>query len=326
MKVGVIGTGSMGRNHVRVLSELGDLVGVCDISPIAAREIGERFGCPSFTDIDSFIKDTGVQAVSIATPTTHHAEAAVKCLTSGVDVLVEKPIAGTLEDARRILDAAMTSGRKLAVGMTERHNPVVKFTRELMDKGELGEIVTMMSRRVSNYPTRISDVGVITDLGVHDIDVLRYLGDSEVSSVYALGGKVKGGKHEDHATIMLSFQNGMEGVIEVSWLTPMKLRKITITGVEGVAEMDYIDQEVMVSTSTSFDMDRFDLWRIPQIYDMRRIRVRNEEPLVRELSDFLGSIRTGAEPMVTGEDGYRTLQIAKAAEESIATGRKVEVQ
>ncbi|MGA1792630.1 MAG: Gfo/Idh/MocA family oxidoreductase [Thermoplasmatota archaeon] len=326
IKVGVIGAGSMGRNHVRVLSELGKLVGVCDISEKASWEIGKKFGCPSYTDMDEFLKETGVEAVSIATPTTHHAEAAIKCLGSGVDVLVEKPIASTLEDGKRILEAADQSGRTLAVGMTERHNPVVKFTRELIEKGELGGIVTIMSRRVSNYPSRISDVGVITDLGVHDIDVLRYLTDSEVSSVYALGGRVKGGKYEDHATIMLSFENGVEGVLEVSWLTPMKLRKITITGVEGVAEMDYIDQEVMVSTSTSFDKDKFDLWRIPQIYDMRRIRVRNEEPLVRELSDFLEAVRDGKEPLVSGQDGLKTLQIAKAAEESIATGKKVELQ
>jgi len=325
IKVGVIGAGSMGRNHVRVFSEISNLVGVCDISEKAAFEIGKKFNVPHFNDIEKFIKETGVEAVSLSTPTTHHVTAALQCLEAGVDVLVEKPIASNVEDGKRIIETAKKNGRTLAVGMIERHNPVVKFTREMIDKGEFGRLVTIMSRRVSNFPMRISDVGVITDIGVHDIDVLRYLSGSEATSVYALGGKVKSEKFEDHATILISFANGMEGVVEVSWLTPMKLRKITITGVEGVAEMDYVDQELMVSTSSTFNKDKFNLWRIPQIYDMRRIRVRNEEPLKRELVDFLEAIRDGKDPLVTGEDGLRSLQIAKAAEDSIRSGRKVDL-
>jgi UDP-N-acetylglucosamine 3-dehydrogenase len=326
LKVGVIGAGSMGRNHVRVLSEIANLVGVCDISEKSAMEIGSKFNVPYFTDLETFIKETGVEAVCIATPTTHHVDAAITCLEDGIDLLVEKPIAATVEDGKRIIDTAKKNGRTLAVGMIERHNPVVKFTREMIEKGEFGRLVTIMSRRVSNFPVRISDVGVITDIGVHDIDVLRYLSGSEATSVYALGGKVKSEKYEDHATILISFANGMEGVVEVSWLTPMKLRKITITGVEGVAEMDYVDQELMVSTSSTFDKDKFNLWKIPQIYDMRRIRVRNEEPLKRELVDFLEAIVNKKAPLVTGEDGLRSLQIAKAAEESIRNGRKVDLQ
>ncbi|MGA1848618.1 MAG: Gfo/Idh/MocA family oxidoreductase [Thermoplasmatota archaeon] len=325
-KVGVIGTGSMGRNHVRVFSEIADLVGVCDIDTKATREISKKFGCMAFSKVDKFLQETGVEVVTVSTPTTTHKEIVLKCLRAGVDVLVEKPISDTVENAQEILDEANSNGRVFGVGMIERHNPVVQFTRELIEKGELGQLVTMMSRRVSNYPRRIKDVGVVTDLGVHDIDVLRYLCDCKVISVYALGGNIKDSKHEDHATILMMFENGVEGVVEASWLTPMKLRKITLTGVEGVAEMDYMDQNVSISTSSTFNKDKFDLWRLPQIYDTRRIRVKNEEPLKRELEDFLRSAKERRDPMVTGHDGLRTLMIAKAAEESIRTGKKVDIQ
>jgi UDP-N-acetylglucosamine 3-dehydrogenase len=325
-KVGVIGTGSMGKNHVRVFSEIANLVGVCDIDTKATREISEKFGCHAYSRIDTFLERSGVQVVSVSTPTTTHKEIVIECLRAGVDVLVEKPISDSVEHAQEILDEAKSNGRTFGVGMIERHNPVVQFTRELIEKGELGQLVTMMSRRVSNYPTRIKDVGVVTDLGVHDIDVLRYLCGSRVVSVYALGGNIRASPHEDHATILMRFDNGVEGVVEASWLTPMKLRKITLTGVEGVAEMDYVDQNVSISTSSSFNKDKFDLWRLPQIYDTKRIKVRNEEPLKRELVDFLNAAKERREPMVTGYDGLRTLVIAKAAEESIKTGKKVDIQ
>jgi len=325
IKVGVIGTGSMGRNHVRVLSELSHLVAVCDNDEKITREISEKFRCKAYKNLDRFLKESDVQAVIVSTPTTTHREIVLKCFRAGVDVLVEKPITDTVESAEEIIDEAKSSGCVFGVGMIERHNPVVQFTRELIEKGELGQLVTMMSRRVSNYPDRIKDVGVVTDLGVHDIDVLKYLCKSRVVSVYALGGNIRDSPHEDHATILMRFENGVEGVVEASWLTPMKLRKITLTGDEGIAEMDYVDQNLSISTSSTFNKDRYDLWRLPQIYDTRRIRVKNEEPLKRELVDFLQAVKERMDPMVSGYDGLRTLVIAKSAEESIRTGKKVDL-
>lgn len=246
-------------------------------------------------------------------------------MESGLNVIVEKPIASNVEDGKKMIDISVKNDVVFSVGMIERHNPIVKFTKEVLDKGNIGQIVNLSSRRVSNFPARIKDVGVITDLGVHDIDVLRYLSGGEVKSVFALGGKVKHDKFEDHATIMLKFENGMEGVCELSWLTPMKTRKISITGLDGVAEMDYVDQEIRISKSSFGKIDMNNLWRIPQNYDVRTMRIRNEEPLKRELEDFLNSVDKKTPPLVSGEDGLKTLQIAKAAEESISTGEKVDL-
>lgn len=324
-KVGVIGTGSMGRNHARVYSEIADLVAVCDFNEKSVSEVADTCGCGGFMDIDTMIKDSGVEAVSIATPTTTHADIAVKVFEAGIDVLVEKPISDTVENGRRIIEAAERNGRSFAVGMIERHNPVVAFTKDIIDKENVGNIVSINSRRVSNFPTRIHDVGVITDLGVHDIDVIRYLAGGDVQSVYALGGKYIHDKFIDHATILMKFDNGIEGIVEVSWLTPMKTRSVTITGLKGVAEMDYVDQEVRISSSQFGNIQIDNLWKIPQNYDIKRMRVRQEEPLKRELIDFLDSRQKGKKPMVTGEDGLKALMIAKAAEESIKTGKKVEL-
>lgn len=325
MKVGVIGVGSMGRNHARIFSELADLRGVCDANKKQADLVAGQFGCESFVDLDDFIERSDVDAVSIATPTVFHLEAVEKCLGSGIDVLVEKPISDTIESGQKMIDLAEEMGRTFAVGMVERHNPIVNFTKDLIDKNTLGNLVTISSRRVSNYPARINDVGVITDLGVHDIDVLRFLSSSEVKSVYALGGNIRSEPLIDHATILLGFENGIEGVMEVSWLTPMKLRQVMITGQNGFAEMDYMDQELKISSSSTGDLDLSNLWRIPQKYDIRRMRVAMEEPLKREIVDFLSAIKEGRDPLVKGWDGLKDLEIAKAAEQSIATGKKVEL-
>ena len=323
MKVGVIGVGSMGRNHARVLSELADLRGVCDANGEQADLVAGQFGCASYGSVDDLIERSGVEVVTVATPTIFHLEAVEKCLRAGIDVLVEKPIADTVENGQKMIDLAEEMGRTFAVGMIERHNPIVNFTKEIIDKKNLGKVVTISSRRVSNYPARINDVGVITDLGVHDIDVQRYLASSEVKSVYALGGNVRAMPLIDHATILLQFENGIEGVMEVSWLTPMKLRQVMITGLDGFAEMDYVDQELKISSSSSGGLDLPNMWRIPQKYDIKRMRVAQEEPLKRELVDFLSAIREGRDPLVKGWDGLKDLEIAKAAEQSVETGKKV---
>lgn len=326
LKTAVIGVGSMGGNHARVLSQVSDLVAVCDQDESRSRMIGEKFSCNHYTSVDDMLDNEVIDAVVVATPTVYHLEEVEKVVKRKVNVLVEKPIADTVENGKRIIDLAGENGVVLAVGMIERHNPIVKATKEIIEKGGLGQVVTLSTKRVSNYPARITDVGVITDLGVHDIDALRYLADSEVRSVFALGGNVKGSGLIDHANVLLEFENGSKGVMEVSWLTPMKIRQVKVTGMKGFAEMDYIDQELKISTSSAGKYDLSDNWRIPQNYDIKRMRVAMEEPLKRELVDFLRSCSDPDHtPLVTGPDGLRDLEVAKAAERSIETGKKIEL-
>ncbi len=151
------------------------------------------------------------------------------------------------------------------------------------------------------------------DLGIHDIDVLRYVVGRNVESVYASGGRRLHGTFEDHATILLNFEDDITGFVEVNWLTPMKVRKFSLTCLKNFVEVDYMDQSVVISSSTLKSYDPSDLYRLSFHYDTRQVAVEREEPLKRELRDFLEAAKGGREPLVNGEDAIETLRVVEAA-------------
>jgi len=172
---------------------------------------------------------------------------------------------------------------------------------------------TAGARRVSNFPDRIRDVGVIMDLGIHDIDVLRFVAGSSVESVYASGGRRVHATFEDHASILLNFSSGVTGFVESSWLTPMRVRKFALTCLKNFVEVDYTEQSVLISSSTLERYDPSDLYRVSFHYDTRQVSVQKEEPLRRELQDFLAAVEKKRAPLVTGEDAIQTLRVCEAA-------------
>jgi UDP-N-acetylglucosamine 3-dehydrogenase len=324
MRVGVIGVGSMGQNHARVYSEIADLVGVADPDVKAGGLVSNRFNTSYYTDPLHLLKED-LDAVSICVPTEHHAKVALAVIKAGVPVLVEKPIASTVVEAREVVDAAKRAGVTLAVGHIERHNPAIAAVKRPLQEGQYGELVTITARRVSSFPGRVRDVGVVMDLGVHEIDVLRYLVASPVESVFALGGRKVHGAFEDHANVLLRFQSGVHGFVEVNWLTPMKVRMLALTCLKNFVEVDYTDQSVTVSSSTLGPLDPFNLYQIPLEHHTQKVHVRKEEPLRRELLDFLEAIRSKRSPLVSGEDAVETLRVAIAATESHRTGKLVQL-
>jgi UDP-N-acetylglucosamine 3-dehydrogenase len=324
LRVGIIGTGTMGQNHVRVCSEISKVVGVCDISPEAAINIGKRFNVPHYTDARELLKQD-LDAVIISTPTFTHHGLALDAISAGKHVLIEKPICNTIPQAKEVIAAAEKAGLTVAVGYIERHNPVVQSLKTALVNKQLGDVVTMAARRVSPNPPRIRDVGVVLDLASHDIDVIRYLAASEVESVYALGGKSGRTNHEDHANVLLHFKNGINGFLEVNWLTPMRVRKLFLTCSKGFVEADYIDQSVQISSYVPIDFDNSNLFQVPQEYDNRVIHLKKQEPLKMELRDFFDAILEKRKPLVTGMDGLRTLELAQAAVTSLETGKTVEM-
>ena len=185
VKVGVIGVGSMGQNHARVLSELGDLGGVADPDTKAGGAVGNRFTVSYFPDYKALLKEK-IEAVSICVPTSLHFKVAMDAIAAGKHLLVEKPMCESVRDAERLVKAARGAGVVLAVGHIERHNPVVESARRHLAAGTWGDLITAGARRVSNFPDRIRDVGVIMDLAIHDIDVLRYLIGKPDKSLRAL--------------------------------------------------------------------------------------------------------------------------------------------
>jgi UDP-N-acetylglucosamine 3-dehydrogenase len=325
MRVGVIGVGLMGQNHARILSEKNMLAGVVDIVPEVAQAVGEKHGVKWHLSYQDLLK-SDVEAVVVVTPTSTHEKIASEAIRAGKHVLLEKPMTGSSYALQGLVEEARKANVVLAGGFTERFNPVVSFAKQGLQSGQWGELITAGTRRVSSLPSRVRDVGVIMDLGVHDIDVIQYIIGAEAKSVYTLGGQGKGVKYEDHANMLIDFEGGATGYVEVNWLTPMKVRKLALTCSQNFVEVDYMDQAALVCASSFKQLDSGNLFNVPLEFDVHRTTLKKEEPLRRELDDFIAAIKDGKAPLVTGESAMRTLRIAEAALESMKSGKKMQVE
>ncbi len=324
-RIGVIGVGVMGQHHARNLSEMPDveLVGVSDKDRKRVDEIASRYGTTPFYDHRKLLSQD-LDAVTIAVPTVLHRKIALDAIGEGVHVMIEKPIADTRESGEEILRAAAEKGVIVAVGHIERFNPAVQKLKEIIDSGKLGEIKSIIARRVGAYPVRIRDVNVITDLAVHDVDVLNYLTGKEPESISALAGKALIDRKEDHADIFMKY-NGVTGFIEVNWITPVKIRKLNVTGTKGYAKLNYVTQELtLYESNVRKDFDEFGEF-VVKFGEPKEIRVEVEkkEPLRAELENFVSAVRNGTEPLVTGEDGLKALIIIEDITNSHSTGLQV---
>lgn len=319
MRAGVIGIGSMGFNHARVYADMGVLVGVNDLDVKSGNTVASRFSARYYESAVELMNE--VDVVSIATPTFAHHDMVKMAIDKGVHILVEKPFTGDPVKAEELCRRAEDAGVTLAVGMVERHNPVVAVVKERLERGDYGSLTTFSSRRVSSMPARIRDVGVIMDLGIHDVDVFNYLCGSRISSVYAVGGSSNSGGFEDHANIVMEAENGVKGMVEVNWLTPMKVRSVSLTCSKLFAEFDYMTQSISTSSSRySNPEDESFCFDSPWEFDHRRFSVKKEEPLRRELEDFLAAVKSGMSPLVTGWDVLEDLRVCMAALQSIREG------
>ena len=305
---GVVGTGFWGRNHARVLSELRStrLVAVSDVAVSRAEAVGKKYDALWYESEDDLLRRSDVEAVCICTPTTMHAVVASKAIKYRKHILIEKPMASTVVEAQHILRQASGKDILLMVGFIERFNPALRSIKEIVERGDLGEVVLAFARRVGRWPERIGDVGVVKDSAIHDIDIMRFLFKEEPLSVYARAGAL-GHKFEDYAQIMLSFSGIKTAFVEANWLTPHKVRTLTVTGKDAIASMDFITQEITVE-----DMEKETRRRPPW-----------GEPLKLELEHFADSITKGREPDVTAMDGLRALQISDATLNSAKTGKVV---
>ncbi|MHA2358151.1 MAG: Gfo/Idh/MocA family protein [Candidatus Heimdallarchaeaceae archaeon] len=311
LNVAVIGVGSWGKNHARVFSELAEsnLVGVFDPDTIKADNTAKRFNIKSFPSIDELLKSEEIDAVTIASPTSTHAEISLKAIENGKHVLIEKPMTSTIEEAEKIIDAEKSANITVAIGFIERFNPIVNRSRELIENKELGNIVLLSARRLGPYwPDRLKDVDVIRDVSIHDIDIFRHLTNKDPLSLFARGGKLRHA-YFDYAEILLDFGNGLTGFIESNYLTPHKLRKLMLTCEHGIVEADYITQEYIIEDQE---------W-------MKQPKLSWKEPLKAEMKDFIEACLGKKEPSVTSTDGMKALQIALASIESIKSHKVIEI-
>ncbi|MFH0956482.1 MAG: Gfo/Idh/MocA family oxidoreductase [Candidatus Aenigmatarchaeota archaeon] len=320
MKVGVIGTGVMGRNHARVYAGMDGvtLVGIADPNQKIGMEIAQKCNCRYYRSHKELLKKEKPDAVSVCVPTALHYSVAKDVIGAGVSLLVEKPIAGKMEDAGEMVALARKAGVKLAVGHIERFNPAVQALKKLIDEGRLGKITSILARRVGLFPPRIKDANVVIDLAVHDIDIFSYLLGKEPVTICAAGGKALARDREDYADIFLRY-NGTNGFIEVNWITPVKVRVLNVTGTKGYARLNYVTQKLTLYESNyekTFDAfgDFVVRFGEPRV---KSVKVKSEEPLMLELLDFLDSVKKGRKPLVTGEDGLRALKTATEVMEAM---------
>ncbi len=296
-RVGVIGVGHLGRHHARILSALEDvqLVAVADIKPGRAEQIGGPLGARPVTDYRELVGL--VDAVTVAVPTEAHGDVAVPFLERGIPALVEKPLARTIPEADRIIAAARTSRATLAVGHTERHNPAVRAASLLVADPRFIEV-----HRLGAFPDRSLDIDVVFDLMIHDLDIVLSVVRSEVDAIDAVGVPVLTDR-VDIANARLRFANGCIANLTASRISRDRIRKIRFFQPDTYISIDYAAQECEVYRLVRGDGTRPNIEGGP-------IPVEHEEPLRREMIDFIAAARTGAAPAVTGEQGRRALAVA----------------
>ncbi len=307
IKVGVIGVGSMGQNHARVYfhHDQVELVAIADPNRDFLQRISRTYNTKGYEDYREMLEKENIEAVSIAVPTKFHKETALYALNKGKHVLLEKPIASTEEEAQEIIDCAKKNNVKLMIGHIERFNPAILELKNRLH--ELGEIYKIDVQRIGPFPARVTDVGVVIDLSVHDIDVIHYLINHHPTRMYAEMQQKLHPHQEDSVAAVLRYGNEVTATLTVDYLSPTKIRQIQVFGKKGMFKVNYLDQELYFYENPGYSSGN---WDSVVEGDMRKINLFKKEPLAAEIGSFLACILEDTEPAVSGEHGLQVLKIA----------------
>lgn len=330
LKVAVIGVGSMGNNHARVYSELSEveLVAVADSNQQAVDKAARRWRTRAYTDFHTLLANERPDVVSVAVPTAVHEEVAIAALEAGVNVMVEKPIAATLEAGRRIIAAAQKANCKLMAGHIVRFNPAIQLLKQKLEENQIGRIFQIVCRRIGPFPTRVQDVGVIVDLAPHDVDIMRYLTGLNPVRVYA---EIEQRLHTDHEDLLLGllrFPDNVAGSLEINWLTPTKVRDVFVLGELGMFRVDDLTQDLYFYENAQVDKV---IWPALQTLkgvregSMIRYSFERYEPLKAELQAFINCVEKDTPPPVSGEDSLISLHVSLKLIESGQTNQVKEI-
>jgi len=291
--VGVIGCGNWGKQHARVYNNLENarLVGVYDIDPNRTIDLSNRFvNCKLYATLDSMINDPDIQAVSICVPAKDHYSVAKRVIQASNHCLIEKPITVDVKQARELLDLSIEYDVNVQVGHIERFNPAVQKALRMVKEGYIRELVATHHRRLSPMPRQISDVGVILDLMIHEFDIACLIGELET-----LQGNIYFNKnfsrYEVHANAIIKYKHKALASIEVSWISPRKIRTLELFGLEGVIQVEYLNQNVIIQKDI----------------DSRQVWFHKEEPLKNELNYFVNCVLNDTSPIPNIQDGINAL-------------------
>lgn len=295
MKIAQIGIGGWGKNHARVLSQLGVLAAVCDADQNRAKEAGQKYGVNYYTSLDAMLEED-IDAVFVCTPTATHFEIATKIIQKKKSVFVEKPMTYNSEEGIQLLELARKNGVLLTCGYIERFNPVVESVKDFVKSKKYGELIMLEFHRENRMPLHIKDVGIIYDTSVHDIDTAMWLFDDTPEVVFARSGKIRH-DHEDFATIMLGFKDNKVAIISSNWITSARIRNFNAVCTEGIVSGDFLSQEV----------------KIQKDQQIETLTKEKQEPLTLEIKSFLGALERKVNLRVRPEDAVNVTKIAEAA-------------
>jgi predicted dehydrogenase len=327
LRLGLAGLGSMGRNHLRILSNRPGtrLTAIADpVADVLAAAIAGS-GARGFADPLAMITEADLDGVVIAAPTNAHLPLALAAIECGIPVLVEKPLAGTVEDALRIVHAAADRGVPVQVGHVERFNPAVLELGRLLGAGWLSTVYAIVSRRAGPFPARIRDVGVTIDLATHDVDILSWIAGERPTRVSAELAQRKHADHEDLLFGLLHFPSGATGMLDVNWLTPAKRRQLVVVGEEGMFELDYLTQRLTFTRSDVGNPSMIGGYAPTFTGEVAELPVANAEPLGAELDAFITVIRDGSEPVISAVDGLWAVAMASGLLQAGKDGRPVDL-
>jgi len=329
LRAGVIGLGAMGANHARVYGEIEGvrLVAVADTSPARVEAIARGRTVRGYAGHRRMLDEEPLDLLSVCVPTRAHLDVAADALGRRVPLLVEKPLAASIEEGEQLRDLAAEFATLLTVGHIERFNPaVIELKRRLQD-GQLGRIFQVHARRVGPFPERVRDVGVVLDLAPHDIDVMRFLLESDIVRVQAETEQRINTGHEDMLIGLLRFANGVVGVLDVNWLTPTKIRELSVLGERGMFVVDYLARD-LTFFENGHPREAAGDWAARHLKGvsegpMHVLKVEKREPLRVELESFVDAVRYGTAPAVSADDGIAAMAAAEALVRAARSGEHV---
>lgn len=295
MKIAQIGAGGWGKNHARVLSQLGILCAICDANKATADEYAKKYSVASYDSVDELLSRQEFDAALVCTPTSTHYEIATKLLGAKKHTFVEKPLTYDSAQGECLLQLAEKNGVILTAGYIERFNPAVDTVKEFLRSKEYGELVMLELRRENRMPMHIKDVGIIYDTSVHDIDTAIWLFDETPNVVFAKAGQIRH-EHEDFASIMLGFDNNRVAIITSNWITPVRVRRFDAVCTDARISSDFITQEITIEKDGA----------------SQTIKGQKKEPLLLEISNFIDAIN-GDSLRVKPQQAINVTRVAEAA-------------
>lgn len=307
-RVGVIGAGGWGKNHLRVLGELGCLAAVCDLDASRVDLYSKKYDVPGYLALEDMIRKEKLDAVTICTPASTHFSVASKALSSGLHTFVEKPMTTNSEEAERLIEESKKAKKILTVGFIERFNPPISDLKKLIGENRLGELILLEFHRENRRGANIHDVGIVEDASVHDIDTACWLFNEEPKSVFARVGHIFVPlEKEDFAAIMLGFSGQKTAFLTTNWVTPSRVRTLSAVFSNGVVDVDFVSQQTQIHEEKG------------TVIPTRNV----QEPLMLELKEFVTAIQERRRPLVTAEDGLKSTRVAEAVLASSASGAPI---